>query len=134
LSWFMECRNGKRVLSLPLCEEGFLVGQDYFRFFKFLDPYWDIIENFTTFSLTTCGTHALNRTTQSLPVTSHTTRFNIQKFCMVITVRLCFVWITEQTGTFALYVINRLDYITEMESVYSAVRTESLYNTDTSHP
>jgi hypothetical protein len=36
-----------------------------------------------------------------------------------------FVCISEQTVTFALYVINRLVFITEVESVYSAVRTES---------
>jgi hypothetical protein len=28
-----------RVLSLVLREEGFLIGQDYFRFFKFVDTY-----------------------------------------------------------------------------------------------
>jgi len=37
---------------------------------------------------------------------------------------------SEQTATFALYDINSLVFITEMKSVYSAVRTESLYNTD----
>ena len=30
---------------------------------------------------------------------------------------------------FALYIISGLVYITEVESVYSAVRTESIYNT-----
>ena len=44
---------------------------------------------------------------------------------------MCSVWLSEQTATFALYIINRLDSITEVESVYCAVRTESLYNTDT---
>jgi len=42
---------------------------------------------------------------------------------------MCFVCISEQTVTFVLYVINRLVFITEVKSVYSAVRTESLYNT-----
>ena len=42
-----------------------------------------------------------------------------------------FVWMSEQTATFALYCINWLVFITVVESVYSAVRTESLYNTDT---
>jgi hypothetical protein len=32
---------------------------------------------------------------------------------------------------FALYNINWLAFITEVESVYCAVRSESLYNTDT---
>jgi len=40
-----------------------------------------------------------------------------------------FVWISEQTVTFALYDIKRVVFITEAESVYSAVRTESLYTT-----
>ena len=43
---------------------------------------------------------------------------------------MCVVWLSEQTVTFALYIINRLDFITEMESVYCAVRTESLYMTN----
>ena len=47
---------------------------------------------------------------------------------------MCFVLISEQTVTFALYIINRLVFITEMDSVYCAVSTESLTNTDTSHP
>ena len=41
-----------------------------------------------------------------------------------------FVRISEQTATFALYCINWLVFITVVESVYSAVRIESLYNTD----
>ena len=45
---------------------------------------------------------------------------------------LCFVGIPEQTVSFAVYIVNRLVFITEVESVYCAVRTESLYNTDTS--
>jgi hypothetical protein len=40
---------------------------------------------------------------------------------------MCFVRISEQTATFALSNINGLVFITEVESVYSAVRTESLY-------
>jgi hypothetical protein len=38
----------------------------------------------------------------------------------------CFVRISEQTATFALYIINWLDFITVVESVYCAVRTDSL--------
>jgi len=41
----------------------------------------------------------------------------------------CFVRLSEQTVSFALYIVNRLVFITEMESVYWAVRTESLYDT-----
>ena len=39
---------------------------------------------------------------------------------------MCFVWLSEQTVIFILYIINRLVFITEVESVYSAVRTGSL--------
>ena len=42
------------------------------------------------------------------------------------TVFLCFVFIWEQTATCATYSINWLVFITEMKSVYSAVRTGSL--------
>jgi hypothetical protein len=45
---------------------------------------------------------------------------------------MCFVWLSDQTVTFALDIINRLVFITEAESVYCAVRTEPLYNTDMS--
>ena len=44
---------------------------------------------------------------------------------------MCFVRISEQTATFTLYCRNWLAFITVVESVYSAVRIESLYNTDT---
>ena len=45
---------------------------------------------------------------------------------------VCFLWISEQTANFALQNIKILVFITEVESVYCAVRTESVYNTDTS--
>jgi hypothetical protein len=44
---------------------------------------------------------------------------------------MCFVWISEQTAVISVYSINWLVFITEVESVYWAVRTESLYKTDT---
>jgi hypothetical protein len=44
---------------------------------------------------------------------------------------MCFVRISEQTATSALYNIKRPVFITEVESVYSSVRTESLYKADT---
>ena len=43
----------------------------------------------------------------------------------------CFVRISEQAATFASYIINLLVFITVVESVYSAVRTDSLYKADT---
>ena len=39
---------------------------------------------------------------------------------------MCFVFISEQTATSTAYTINWLVFITEMKSVYSAVRTGSL--------
>jgi hypothetical protein len=47
---------------------------------------------------------------------------------------MCFVWLSEQRVSFALYIINRLVFIIQVESVYSAVRTESLYKADTFRP
>ena len=44
---------------------------------------------------------------------------------------MCFVRISEQTATFALYSINWLVFKTEVESVYCAVHIDSSYNTDT---
>jgi hypothetical protein len=44
---------------------------------------------------------------------------------------MCFVRISEQTATFVLQNIKRLVFITEVESVYSAVRTKSLYKANT---
>jgi hypothetical protein len=39
---------------------------------------------------------------------------------------MCFVFIWEQTATCATYSVNWLGFITEMKSVYSAVRTGAL--------
>ena len=36
----------------------------------------------------------------------------------------------DQRATFALYIINCLVFITVVESVYCAVRTDSLYKAD----
>jgi len=47
---------------------------------------------------------------------------------------LCSLWLSEQTVTFPLYIINTLIFITEVESVYYAVGTESLCNTDMFRP
>jgi hypothetical protein len=44
---------------------------------------------------------------------------------------MSFVRILEQTATFTLYIIEWMVFITQVESVYSAVRTEPLYKTDT---
>ena len=62
----------------------------------------------------------------SLAVSLRTARFNIKKFYLVLACVECFVRIREQTATCALYSLSWLVFITEMKSVYSAVRTGSL--------
>jgi len=57
-------------------------------------------------------------------------QFNIQQLYALPTLYLCvFVFISEQTATCATYSINWLVFITEMKSVYSAVRTGVLNKT-----
>ena len=54
-------------------------------------------------------------------------QFNIQQLYALPTLYLFeFVFIWEQTATCATYCMNWLVFITEMKSVYSAVRTGSL--------
>jgi hypothetical protein len=40
---------------------------------------------------------------------------------------VCFVCIIEQTANFALHNIKKMVFITEVERVYCALRTDSLY-------
>ena len=51
----------------------------------------------------------------------------MQVDCIAI---MCFVWLSEETVMFALYITDRLVFITGVDCVYSAVQTESLRNTD----
>jgi hypothetical protein len=60
-------------------------------------------------------------------VTICTTRFNTNSTFCPHSVFMCFIWIWEQTAIISLYNINWLDFITETECVYCAVRTGSLY-------
>ena len=54
-------------------------------------------------------------------------QFNIQQlYALPALIFICFLFIWEQTATCATYSINWLVFITEMKSVYSAVRTGSL--------
>ena len=54
-------------------------------------------------------------------------QFNIQQlYALPHTVCMCFCIISEQTATCATYSINWSVFITQMKSVYSAVRTGSL--------
>jgi hypothetical protein len=43
---------------------------------------------------------------------------------------MCFVWIAEQTMTFAFTTLADLFCVTQLETVYCAARTESLYKAD----
>jgi hypothetical protein len=72
--------------------------------------------------------HCMYRTAVTICTTSLT--FNNSTSCPH-TVFMCFVWIWEQTAIISLYSINWLVCITEAESVYCAVRTGSLNQTDT---
>ena len=80
-------------------------------------------------------TSAMNLLTfYSLAVSLRTSRFNIEKFYLVLTLLLCVVCLS-------LNKLQRLSYaalrdvfcITEVEGVYCAVRTNSLSKTDTFH-
>jgi hypothetical protein len=60
-------------------------------------------------------------------VTWWTDRFNIQQLYILPTWYFkCFVFISEQKATLAVSYINWCVFITDMKSVYCAVRTESL--------
>jgi len=63
----------------------------------------------------------LNLTFQNLAVSLRTTSFNIQKFYMVLDLRWVF-FTNLRTNSINLLVFN-----TVVESVYCAVRTDSLY-------
>jgi hypothetical protein len=68
---------------------------------------------------------------QSLRLALCTTGFNIQKFCVLPPMHFMrFAWISEQAAIISLYRINLSVFITEAESVYCAVRTGSLTETD----
>jgi len=62
-------------------------------------------------------------------VSVYTTRFSIQKFCVLISrcIYECRLWISEQTTMISQYNSSRLIFVTEMESVYCAVRTAFNY-------
>ena len=53
-----------------------------------------------------------------------TKKFNIQQMHALPTLYCVFIW--EQAATCATYSIKWLVFVTEMKSVYSAVRTGSL--------
>jgi hypothetical protein len=69
-------------------------------------------------------------TFQSLAVSLRTTMFNIQNSPWCSLCVECFLQISEQTATFALYVINWLVFITVVDSVDSVVWADSLYTAD----
>jgi hypothetical protein len=55
----------------------------------------------------------------------------VKKFYVVPTLRLCVLYGSQNKQQLLPYKTLRLVFITEVESVYSAVRAESLYKTDT---
>jgi hypothetical protein len=61
-----------------------------------------------------------------------TTKFNVKKFLHDAVFAWCVLYGSQiKTATFALYSITDWFCITEVESIYCAVRTESLYKTNT---
>jgi hypothetical protein len=63
----------------------------------------------------------------SLAITLRTTRFNILKFYMVLTLRLCVLYGSHNKQRLSPYTtLADWSCVTEVESVYSAVRTEFL--------
>ena len=50
-----------------------------------------------------------------------------------MTLRLCFVWLSEQSVTSALYTFNKLIFITEVERVHCALRAVSVLNEPWKH-
>ena len=102
--------------------------------FHWSDPEfpWNLKWLMTT-SLRLCDQHSVLLNFKSPAVTLRTTRFKIKKIPHADYIALtCFVWISELAETFALHCINWLVFfITMVENVYSAVRIESLCNTDT---
>ena len=52
--------------------------------------------------------------------------YNWDEKCLLRGTNWAFVFISKQTATYTTYIINRLVFITEMKSVYSAVRTGTL--------
>ena len=69
-------------------------------------------------------------TFKSLAVSLRTSGFNIQKFYVMLTLRLCVLYGSQNKQRLLPYT-SLADWfcITEVESVYCAVRTESLYKT-----
>ena len=94
-------------------------------------------QNFPFFWVTLCVLHALQNATESLKRQVVMVQFlsiffflNFLNFCWVFQkfpFFLCHsVFISERTTTCATYTINWLVFMTEIKSVYSAVRTGSL--------
>jgi len=65
-------------------------------------------------------------------ITLRTTNFDIKKFYMVLTLCLCVFYGPQNKLRFlSRTVLTDWFFVTEVESVYCAVRVESLYKTDT---
>jgi hypothetical protein len=69
---------------------------------------------------------------ESLAISVRTARINSQKFYMVLALRLCVLYGSQNKQRLLSYTaLADCFCITEVESVYCAVRAESLYTTDT---
>ena len=59
--------------------------------------------------------------------TLRTTRFNINKLYMLLTLHLCVLYSSQEKRRLLLYTLTDWLCVTKVESVYCAVRTESLH-------
>jgi hypothetical protein len=100
---------------------------------------WGIWRTRTNFAPTftwTLSLYSKNRdiktfvTFKSLAIILPTTRFNIKKFYMVPSLRLCVLY-DLTTNDFCLTQPQQSGFVWPRYSVYCAVRTESLYKADT---
>ena len=108
----IQCARGEVVLTCVLC-----VG--------------NYIPTTTTAETTDLYLHSY-LTSWSLAITLHTTRFNIKKFYIVLTLRLYVLYGSHNKQRLLPYtMLEDWFYITEVESSYCVVRAESLYKTDT---
>jgi len=83
------------------------------------------------FNIICHGQHKLNKAL-NLRLTSYTASFNIQKFCVLPTLHLCVLRGSQNKQRLLRYIaLTGWLIITEAESVYCAVRTGSLNQTDT---
>jgi hypothetical protein len=122
-------RYGISALPRPVWEGKWAVGSKKYEWFFFTADSKEqkIYEVSNCFVIDPCNCRL---TCKSLAVSLRPTRFNIQKFYMVLALQWAFCRISKQRAVSALYSINLLVFITVVGSVYRVVRADSLYKVD----